>query len=760
MRRYHYLTVILVVLCFIFSYQLKSQFRLDNWKAYTSLIDVGSVSVDKNGNIWAGTSGGAFKYNPVNKNYEEFRNINAFLSNQITKIAVNPATDEIYAGTYEGYLEIFKNGKWNHITDIKNQKFPNSEIKSIVFKDNKAYIAGGFGLAVFDAVNLVFIETVRKYGNFSNNTPTNEVIIADNKLWVATDAGIASAPLDAVLANPDSWTNYTMTDGLYDNKVLDIAWFRNNIYSLTANYIHKLENGKFSEWFNSVDPLNSIASTDGSDLYFSNSSVIMDKDTLAFNFTNPASIKGFEAYKDTNGNTVFIIYYKEKGIGIYKKDSLEVFIPSTVLTNNVRDLTVDIEGNLWVATDILISGRGFAKFDGKTWFNFDYHKYPYILGDNSYHRIAVNNFGKVAVSNYGKGLLVLEPKDFNYSFSLFNQTNSELRGVDNAPAFIVAGDVRFDNKGNIWVVNLGNTAAGPALVAFDKNLKSYGFENPQNRSARFFMSLGIDYSGTKWVGGSSPNGVGLMYFNEMGTLDNPDDDISGFITTSNVSAIPDNIHNSIEVDKSGFVWIGTPRGLAVIMNPSAILKPSSGDVTSLSIRSSRLLGEQNINDIMIDALNNKWIATSIGVWVLNADGSDTLAYINTSNSPLPTNEILALATDQNTGKIYFASKFGIYEATSLSVLPNTTYNINCYPQPFDLSKDEEMVIDGLAEFSEVRILTTNGELVKNYNTTSRKIIWDGRNKKGNLVSSGIYLIVTTSSSSKESSVQKVAVIGK
>jgi hypothetical protein len=175
---------------------------------------------------------------------------------------------------------------------------------------------------------------------------------------------------------------------------------------------------------------------------------------------------------------------------------------------------------------------------------------------------------------------------------------------------------------------------------------------------------------------------------------------------------------------------------------------------------NRLLGEQNVNDIMIDALNNKWIATSIGVWVLNSDGSDTLAYINTSNSPLPTNEIFGLATDQNTGKIYFSSKYGIYEATSLSVLPGSAYNINCYPQPFNLNTDEELVIDGLAEFSEVRILTTNGELIKNINTTSRKIIWDGRNKKGDLVNSGIYLIVATSSSNKESGVQKIAVINK
>jgi len=118
---------------------------------------------------------------------------------------------------------------------------------------------------------------------------------------------------------------------------------------------------------------------------------------------------------------------------------------------------------------------------------------------------------------------------------------------------------------------VGNESPGPSLVVFDKDYKSYGFVNPRNSIQRYFASLAIDFYGTKWVGGSRTQGLGMMYLNEKGTLTDRSDDISRMITQNDNSNMPDNTHNYIEVDKSGYVWIGTPRGLAVIANPSSAI---------------------------------------------------------------------------------------------------------------------------------------------------------------------------------------------
>ena len=755
MRKYQ--LYLLVPLFVLFFNQVNAQFRLDNWKSHTSLFDVNSACIDNDGVIWGGSPGGIFKYNPADEESEIFTNVGSLLSNQISTISFNPAKNEIYAGTYDGYLEIYSEGKWYHILDIKNQNFTNSEIRSIAFLGNKAFIAGGFGLTVFDTERRVFLETILKFGNFQSNTPVNKILINGDDIWLATDAGLAKAKLTSLLPDPASWTNFTVKEGLYVNLIKDIAVSNGELFVMSDKFLLKYDGLKFEE-FSKGDFFSNIVSTDGSNLFFSDYFKIFPRNQIPLDIQHPYLILGMTAASDKSGNVTIIIMYQENAIGIYQNNQLKLFQPNTPKSNNVKDMTVDYNGNLWIATDLGASGRGFAKFDGTNWTNFTSKSHPEIK-DNSYHRIAVDETGRVAVANYGSGLLMMTPKENNeYNYKFYNETNSELRGLSVNPNYIAIGDIRFDRNSNIWIPNLADVSNGPSLVGITTDEKSIGITNPRVANQRYFMTLGIDYSGTKWVGGSNPSGTCLMYFNDMGTFENTNDDKKGYITSSNNPNLPDNIHNSIEIDKSGYVWIGTPRGVAVILNPSSVLSSNPNNIIIRSL--SKLLGEVNVNDIMVDALNNKWIATSNGVWIINSDGSDTLGYIHSGNSPLPTNEILALTTNPLNGKIYFSSKFGIYEATSLSVQPFTDYNITCYPQPFDPKKDIEMVIDGLAEFSEVRILTTSGELINSINTNSRKTIWNGKDKEGNYVRSGIYLIVASSGISKVSSVQKIAIIEK
>jgi ligand-binding sensor domain-containing protein len=51
----------------------------------------------------------------------------------------------------------------------------------------------------------------------------------------------------------------------------------------------------------------------------------------------------------------------------------------------------------------------------------------------------------------------------------------------------------------------------------------------------------------------------------MQSFDNTNDDICGQLNSSN-SGLPSNTVKCIEVDKSGYIWIGTTNGLAVILH--------------------------------------------------------------------------------------------------------------------------------------------------------------------------------------------------
>lgn len=732
-----------------------SQIKLEDWKAHTSLVYTQAIEFDNNGKIWVATSGGVYSVNIDGSGITTYHNIKQMLDIDISSIKFNPKTEEIYFGSKNGYIEILdKNGNWSHITDIINQNFSDPIINDIAFYGNKAFFGGGFGLAVFDTKKKVFDETVRRFATFNVNLPVNKIIIENDDIWIATKSGVAKANLNTILSNPSNWTAYPAKEGLFETNIKDIAINNDGVcYALSDKFITKLVNGKFEEYKQSADFYTSLIYTNFTGLIYSNLFGILDSNDRNINIPHPDYIYGVKVF-EYSGELLYIIKYQKNGIGIFYKDNYINIIPNSPLSNIARDMDIDNYGNLWIATDEDPNGRGFSKFDGTNWKNFTVKEYPILESDN-YHKITVAKDGRILVSNYGKGLLVLEPKNNDYDFKHFDRSNSELLGLSGANDYIVCGKPRIDSKSNIWVPILGNQSLGPVLVAFDKDYHSYAFQNSRNPNKRFFSSLAIDHNSTKWVGGSRVEGIGMFYMNEKGNLDNSNGVYSGFLTQNDYPNMPDNTHSSIEVDKNGYVWIGTPRGLALITNPSSALQNSP----SINVRNlNRVIGEQNINYIMIDAQNNKWLATNSGVWIVNFDGSDTIGVINKNNSYLPTNEILSLANNPTTGQIYFGTKYGIYEAKSLFVSPSANYEIKCYPQPFNVKKDKEMIIEGLEEYSDIRIVTLSGTLVKQFFTNSDKALWNGLDTDGNIVSTGIYLMLASSSTSKNSAVQKIAVI--
>jgi len=746
------------IIFFLLNINLFSNFKLENWKSHSSRMNVFSSTIDKNGNIWCATDGGIFKYN-INENSETvFDNINFLFSNQISFITYIQELNSIYAGSRDGILEIYDFNKWNHILDIKNQSFSNPIINDIVYYKKKLYIAGGFGLTIFDPDKQVFSESILKIGNFPINTNVNKILIDNNKIWLATDAGLAFADLNNFLPNPNNWRTYNISQGLYENKIIDLALINNELYLLSDRFILKFDGEKFIKINESLDKFLNIRSF-ANKLYYATIYNIFDENSLPIFDNLPSTINGFNLLNNGSNELIIITYIKNNGIILKYNNKTVKFLPNTPISNSISDIFVNSEGEVWIATGNSPASNGFSLFKNNKWHNFTTIAYKDIL-DNAYYKIKTDNQGNILASNWGKGLLFGKRiNDTTYKFTVYNEKNSDFIGISVNPQFIVAGETQLDRKGNIWTTNLGEQSTGSSLLCFvpkNDSLQSIGYVNPRNPNQRPFISMVIDNWGTKWLGGNASIAAGLMYFNENNTLENKNDDISGVITTSNYPNLNDNFINCLAVDYSGILWIGTPKGLSAIINPNQILNNTSSNLIVRTL--NKLTGEINVNDIYVDALNYKWIATTNGIWILNNDGSDTITIINSSNSPLPDNDIKSIYGNPQNGKIYISTNFGLYETNSLSIAPLPAFNIICYPQPFNPLKDAELKIDGLSDYSEIRILTTSGELIKSFNTNSRKIVWDGKDNKGNYVKSGIYLINAVSEFNKESAVQKIAIV--
>lgn len=744
--------IIVCVLFVLFLGKIESstQVRIETWNSITSMNNVNTSDIDSQGRIWAGCNGGIFVYNPADKSFKSFRNTEGLISLDISVIRFDNTRKQMIIGTSDGVIEIMdENFKITHITDIKSARFPNPIINDIIIYNNFAFIAGGFGITKFDLNSNVFLESIFRFGTFSENLPARDIHIYNNQLWVATESGIGKVSLLKEITNPNNWVNITSVNGLKENDVYSISDLNDTIYYTTKVTVGKIKDSVIStirtgeswETFQKLTKFNNK-------LYYINGFTITEINGPGIDFKQFAFISGFNFL---TSNKSLLVYVKEKGIGNFVNDSMTYIYPNTPASNLFQSMSLDPSGNLWTATDISPRGRGFAKYDGTKWNIFNVDNYPAIKS-NDYYMVNAISDTKILFSNWGKGFMVLDGSEGAYNFTVYDTTNSPFLGISDNRSYVISGGAKIDNKGTLWTINYGENSTGPHLIALDKNNKFYTFVNNSLNRRRFFKSLAIDFNGTKWIGSS--NGDGLMYYNDNNTLENISDDKTGIYNTYN-SGIYDETQNSIVVDNDGYVWIGTGLGLNCIINPSAVLSGQNPIIRKITV-----LGNRLINTIHIDALNYKWIGTNEGVWVLNPDATEVVTSINSTNSYLLSDEIMSLTSNFLTGEVYIGTRKGLNIIKTTQIKPDENYNIKAYPQPFVIGKDKELVIEGLAINSDVRILTLDGNLVRKMNAEGKVIVWDGLTDSGVLAPSGIYLVSATSVTTDNKSYTKIAVINK
>lgn len=722
-----------------------SRFRLSNWKTHSSMLNCLSASADSQGRIWVATTGGVFQYNVENGEAEEFRNIDAMLSIDPTTVYCDTENELIFIGTYNGTLEIVSEDyKWEHILSIRDYGFNNPEIKDILSFEGKIIIAGGFGMAVFDPVEKIFTETILKIGTFQQNTIVNNMIISGRQLWVATDLGVASISLDSPNFSPEYWTNYGRDNGLPEASILDIASLRDTIFVTSENNIYKLAGDSFvsvtEDIIRSIDVI-------GDDLFYVTTNALkkLGKGHLPLDFPEGVKLQGMVEV-NINGKRNLILFYESAGIGIYDLDSLSNIRINTPASNVFNNMDVDDSGNLWAVSDGSTRGEGFFKFDGSTWENFSAFENEDIPYPNNYYDI--NAYGNnVFVSSWGRGFLLMKSENGDYVNSLYDQDKYPMSGS----SYPVAGEAREDMYGDVWFTFPNAYSKGDLLFRLNSEGSFDAFENRIISNDRNFMRLCIDRSGTKWLGSYQTSG--LYGFNEMGTIDNMADDEYVLLTGGNSSLLDDEI-TTLATDKTGALWIGTKLGANLLINPSFFIN----NTQEILIEINDLKGKE-VNAILVDELNFKWVATGSGVYVFD-DENELIEIISTKDYPLVNDEVISLAINNKTGHVFFGTKYGLSQASSLSIEPAPSYDILCYPQPFTPSRHGEMVIDGLEANSEFRIVTTNGELIRRIRTLGRTAVWDGRDKYGNIVASGVYLVLADSESTNGSSVAKFAVVRK
>jgi ligand-binding sensor domain-containing protein len=741
-------------LTFLFVFAYLSFFypqQVTNWKIFTDMKNVADVAISGE-TIWAATDGGAFKHSLTDSTFQTFTNAEGLTGVLLTSLMLDNSGRKWF-GSQNGVIDIYNedDGSFNVILDIANSDQINKSINYLNITTDTIIVSTDFGVSLIDGNTLLFLDTFSKFGDFTANTKVNH---ADKigLFYMCTDEGVAIQKAGSTnLSAPESWDTYTIVDGLPSNKTVKIVNYRDTIVAATDNGFASF-NG--SQWLSFIQPFNNNPI---SDVVVQGDSLFILSENVVYIYHNRNLFELYSSSFPTNrlsmNSNLDIAGATSNGV-LYlspETDALSI-LPNGPAANQFPSINVDETGKLWSASGKDGTGVGFYTYDKERWNNYNVENTLEIPNNDVYRAYtSPDNIGYLGT--WGYGFIRTDTE----TFDVFNRTNSGMQGIPVNLDFLVITGFGNDSDNNLWVLNLwASDRRTLSMLTPDSLWHHFLIPAAQNLTLNHQDDLAVDAFDTKWYGSGDAARRGLFYFNEMKTFDDVSDDRSGFISTPD--GLTDADVRSVTVDKRGDVWIGTALGVTVISNTNSITSPGS---SSLRIASVFSLRQQSVNDIAVDPLNQKWVGTDQGLLLVNSDGSRLLAAYASKNSPLLSDRIISVAVDENAGIVYAGTEKSLTSFETPFIKPKEAFDeLFIYPNPYLVTDGSNfLTIDGLISDSDIKILTVSGKLISEFSSPGgRTAHWDGRDDEGNLVGSGVYIVVAFDTEGNNTVTGKVAVL--
>lgn len=685
---------------------------IGQWNAYLAYHDI--TDIEPAGKlVYVLSSKDLFSYNVNDKSVYAYNKMNTLSDTEIDFIAWNNTAKKLIIVYSNFNIDLLDNNfNTENISDYYSKAMTlDKTVNNVTISGNYAYLSTGFGIIKLNMKDAEITETYILGKN------TQDCAVKGSSLFAKTSEGIYEGKTTDNLVDPSNWklTADASAVSFADNN--DIAtstasgYTEYIVYDQTNKcYWSNQQNGCLQGWTKSDSGERTIIASE------------INADGPKYNYF------GFMKFKQG---------------GLYSCDSY-------VWDSNRKACVQVLRNGVWT----IFQDSGITE---KTGTNFT---------DLLCLDVDINDPNHVFVGGKG-GLYEFQNSKFIQLFNTKNSPIEPFNGTSNNYQLITG--VTYDANGKLWCLN--SQAPNRSILCYDgtqwqtydqTDLMKLDLLNGMHSLGQI-KNIHADKNGNLWF---VNNHWVLPSFYCYQTQTNTITCYTNF-ENQNGTALNLTRVRCLAPDKEGNMWIGTDVGLVYLPYSSI----ENGEISIKQYIVSRndgsnlgdyLLNGLDITCMTIDAANRKWYGTNgNGVYLISADNNIQEQHFLTDNSHLLSDYIESLAINEETGEVFIGTTKGLCSYMSDATVTNEEMNkdnVWAYPNPVKPDYNGLITITGLSYNADVKICTSNGVLVNEGRSTGGSYTWNGCDKDGKRVASGVYMVQTAKSDGSKGTVCKIAIV--
>ena len=721
------------------------------WRAHSAYSIIDEVAVMKE-KVFALSNHSLFAVDKQSEELSYYSRLTGLNGAVISTIGYNPALNLLLVCYENGQLDVINaKDEIENIPDLYLKQANFSKIvNNICMHENTAYLAMDFGILVLDMKKREIKDTYI-IGKDASEVNIKDITILGDSIYAVSPQLLYSAALSDPLSDYAYWQTQSLPNG---QEATALSAHKQQLYIIRDAVLWSRNGGQWHKHSTTFA---------AKDLCQTNQELFIlpkDKDGVAIVGTDLSlqwQEMGIISDIQSDGNSLWFALDK---YGLMRGSDRQTFLPDGPINNTAYrmrffgDRLYIVPGGRWATQNKTPAEIMF--YENDSWVNISHSQINEACNATILDLMNVAQDPKdkdhYFVTSFGSGLLEMYRDEV---IKLYTPSNSSLTSaVAEKPQTYTRTDcAMFDNQGYLWVLNTSATnnihiidANGNTIAKY--NLYSDGVRVPLYTPGEIL----VDHRNPtwKWIPLCRYN-TGLILLQDNGTPTDPTDDKVTYHTEwydqNGKPVLPESIF-SLAQDRDNTMWVGTNKGLFLI--PATIDFTTSNRCERVIIGRNDgtqlgdyLLENEQINSIVVDGGNRKWIGTaSSGVFLLSPNGEETIEHFTSENSPLPSNNVLSIAIQESTGEVFFGTGQGLVSYMSDAIEPATDFNeIYAYPNPVHPNYKGLITIRGLMANTQVRIVDANGNLVTNIPSNGGEAIWDMTNAQGDRVATGIYTIL-------------------